>query len=45
MVKIKHKKARFVFRLGDLNLEWTIEPRYWRNHLIAIALMLVMTLD
>jgi branched-chain amino acid transport system permease protein len=44
MVKIEHKRARFVFRLGDLKLEWTIEPRYWRNHLIAIALLLLLIL-
>jgi branched-chain amino acid transport system permease protein len=44
MVKIQHKKARLVFRLGDLKLEWTIEPRYWRNHLIAICLLVVLIL-
>ncbi len=44
MVKIQHKRARLVFRLRDLKLEWTIEPRYWRNHIIAIVVLLLLTL-
>jgi branched-chain amino acid transport system permease protein len=42
MVKIEHKKARLVFHLNELKLEWTLEPRYWRNHIIAIAALLVV---
>ena len=36
-MRIEHKRARLVFHLGDLKLEWTVEPRYWRNPLIAVA--------
>ena len=42
MVKIEHKKARLVFHLNDQKLEWTIEPRYWRNHLIIIGVLLLL---
>ena len=34
---IEHKRARLVFHFRDLKLEWTIEPRYWRNPLLAVA--------
>lgn len=36
-MRIEHKRARLVFYLKDLKLEWAIEPRYWRNPLIAVA--------
>ena len=36
-MRIEHKRARFIFHIKDLKLEWTIEPRYWRNPLIGVA--------
>jgi branched-chain amino acid transport system permease protein len=36
-MRIEHKRARLVFHIKDLKLEWTIEPRYWRNPLIGVA--------
>lgn len=42
MVSIEHKKGRLVFYLGDLKLEWVIEPRYWRNPIIGISILLLL---
>lgn len=36
-MRIEHKRARLVFHIRDLKLEWAIEPRYWRNPLLAVA--------
>jgi branched-chain amino acid transport system permease protein len=36
-MRIEHKRARLVFYVRKLKLEWTIERRYWRNPLIAVA--------
>ena len=36
-MRLEHKRARLVFYIKDLKLEWAIEPRYWRNPLIAVA--------
>ncbi|OPL14262.1 MAG: hypothetical protein AVO39_09315 [delta proteobacterium MLS_D] len=37
MVKIEHKRALLVIRIGDKKFEWPIETRYWRNPLLGIA--------
>jgi branched-chain amino acid transport system permease protein len=42
MVKVQVRKDRVIFRLGDLKLEWTVEPRYWRNPLAAVALLVLL---
>jgi branched-chain amino acid transport system permease protein len=43
-VRIEHKRARLVFHIGDLKLEWAIEPRYWRNPLLAVAGLAILPL-
>jgi branched-chain amino acid transport system permease protein len=42
MVKLEHKRSHFVLHLNQLKLEYVIEPRYWRNPLIAVALILLV---
>jgi len=42
MVKIEHKRAHFLVHLGNFKFEHTIEPRYWRNPLIAIAFLFIL---
>jgi branched-chain amino acid transport system permease protein len=37
MVRVEHKRGRLVFHIKDLKLEWAIEPRYWRNPLLAVG--------
>ncbi|MBR9979575.1 MAG: branched-chain amino acid ABC transporter permease [Desulfatitalea sp.] len=39
MVKFEFKRDRVVFRWKDLKYEYIIEPRYWRNPAIGIALL------
>ena len=43
MVRIEHKRSLLVFHIGDLKIEWVIEPRYWRNHLIAVFMLVLLT--
>lgn len=33
-----------VFHIRDLKLEWAIEPRYWRNPLIGVAVLALLPL-
>ncbi|MGD0021578.1 MAG: branched-chain amino acid ABC transporter permease [Smithellaceae bacterium] len=41
MVDIELKRDRVVIRLKDKKWEWMIEPRYWRNSLLWVALLLI----
>ena len=41
-VKLEHKRGRFVLHVGDLKLECTIEPRRWRNPLLAAAALVLI---
>jgi branched-chain amino acid transport system permease protein len=41
MVDIELKRDRVVIRLKDKKWEWMIEPRYWRNSIIWVALLLI----
>jgi len=43
-MRFEHRRARLVFHLGKLKLEWTIEPRYWRNPLLAVSFLLLLPL-
>lgn len=42
MVEIEHKRSHFVLHLNQLKLEYVIEPRYWRNALIAVVAILLI---
>lgn len=44
MVKLEHKRGRLVLYLKDLKLEWAIEPRYWRNPLLVVGLLVLLPL-
>ena len=44
MVRVEHKRALLVFRTGDKKFEWPIEPRYWRNPLLGILLLVMLPL-
>lgn len=41
MVDIELKRDRVTIRLKDKKWEWMIEPRYWRNSILWVALLLV----
>jgi branched-chain amino acid transport system permease protein len=41
-VKLEQKRGRLVLHLGTLKLECTIEPRRWRNPLLAVAVLLLL---
>jgi branched-chain amino acid transport system permease protein len=41
MVDIELKRDRITIRLKDKKWEWMIEPRYWRNSILWVALLLV----
>jgi branched-chain amino acid transport system permease protein len=41
-MRLEHRRARLVFHLGKLKLEWTIEPRYWRNPLLAVGFLVLL---
>jgi branched-chain amino acid transport system permease protein len=43
MVRVEHKRSHLVFHIGDVKLEWVIEPRYWRNPLIAVTVLFLLT--
>jgi branched-chain amino acid transport system permease protein len=42
MVDIEHKRAHLLVHLGKFKFEYTIEPRYWRNPFIFIAVLFVL---
>ena len=46
VVKIRERRGRLIFeiRLGKFfrRYEWTVEPRYWRNPIIATSIWLIM---
>ncbi|MBW2561026.1 MAG: branched-chain amino acid ABC transporter permease [Deltaproteobacteria bacterium] len=42
MVKFELKRDRILLRWGVEKLEWCIAPRYWRNPIIGVALLLVL---
>ncbi len=44
MVTFELKRERVIFRWKDLKYEYTIEPRYWRNPAIGVALLAVLPL-
>lgn len=44
MVRIEHKRARIIIRFKNQKYEWIIEPRYWRNPLIVVAILLLTPL-
>jgi branched-chain amino acid transport system permease protein len=44
MVRIEHKRARIIIRFKNSKYEWTIEPRYWRNPLIAVVALVLAPL-
>jgi branched-chain amino acid transport system permease protein len=44
MVRIEHNRARIIIRFGNSKYEWTIEPRYWRNPLIAVVALVLAPL-
>ena len=41
MVDIELKRDRVVIRLKDKKWEWMIEPRYWRNSILWVELLLI----
>jgi branched-chain amino acid transport system permease protein len=41
MVDIELKRDRVTIRLKDKKWEWIIEPRYWRNSILWVALLFV----
>ena len=43
-MRLEHRRARLVLHLGKLKLEWTIEPRYWRNPLLAVGFLVLLPL-
>jgi len=42
MVRIEHKRALLVVRIGDKKFEWPIETRYWRNPLLGIVCLALL---
>ena len=44
MVRIEHKRALLVVRIGDRKFEWPIETRYWRNPLLGVAFLALLPL-
>lgn len=41
MVDFELKRDRITIRMKDKKWEWIIEPRYWRNSILWIALLLI----
>ena len=41
-MRFEHRRARLVFHFRKLKLEWTIEPRYWRNPLIGVGFLMLL---
>ena len=44
MVKVEHKRALLIIRIGDKKFEWPIEPRYWRNPLLGVGMLALLPL-
>ena len=45
MIKIERRRGRLLIHLlNRWKLEWTVEPRYWRNPLIVVTLWLCLPL-
>jgi branched-chain amino acid transport system permease protein len=44
MVDFELRRDRIVARWGDQKYEWVIEPRYWRNPAIGVALLALLPL-
>jgi branched-chain amino acid transport system permease protein len=44
MVNFELRRDRLVARWGDQKYEWVIEPRYWRNPIIGVALLAILPL-
>ena len=44
MVNFELRRDRIVARWGDQKYEWVIEPRYWRNPAIGVALLAILPL-
>ncbi|MGO9020963.1 MAG: branched-chain amino acid ABC transporter permease [Syntrophobacteraceae bacterium] len=44
MVDFELRRDRMVVRWGDQKYEWVIEPRYWRNPAIGVALLALLPL-
>jgi branched-chain amino acid transport system permease protein len=42
MVDFELRRDRIVARWGDQKYEWVIEPRYWRNPAIGVALLAII---
>ena len=42
MVNLEFRRDRVLFRWGDQKYEWVIEPRYWRNPAIGVALLAIL---
>lgn len=41
-MRLEHRRGNLKLHVMSLKLEWTIEPRYWRNPLIAITGLLLL---
>ncbi len=41
-MELEVKREKLVFRFGAQKFEWNIEPRYWRNPLIYVGLLIVL---
>ena len=41
-MRLEHRRGRLVLHLGKLKLEYTIEPRYWRNPWIGVAFLILL---
>jgi branched-chain amino acid transport system permease protein len=44
MVNFELRRDRILARWGDQKYEWVIEPRYWRNPAIGVALLAILPL-
>jgi branched-chain amino acid transport system permease protein len=44
MVNFELRRDRILARWGDQKYEWVIEPRYWRNPAIGVALLAIIPL-
>ncbi len=44
MVNFELRRDRIIARWGERKSEWVIEPRYWRNGLLGIALLAILPL-
>ncbi len=44
MVDFELRRDRILARWGDQKYEWVIEPRYWRNPAIGVAMLVILPL-